>query len=127
MPLLTAVFIFLSTLDIGSQPIYMSSYSSCNYGLFRYNLGYSIFGYWGNCGIFGYGGGYGILGYRGGCRLLGGYVSTNCLLIIPGCSNPGCVLGYPGSVIGESEGEGEGDELTSSKCCIHFLSLECLV
>lgn len=111
----TTAFTYSSTSDTGSQPTCTSGCGSHNCGLFGCGLGCGIFGCWGGCGIFGCGGGCGILGCGGGCKLPGGCGSTDCPLIVPGCSNPGCVVGCPGPGIGESEGEGEGDEPTSSK------------
>jgi hypothetical protein len=48
--------------------------------------------------------------------LPGGCGSTSCPLIVPGCSNPGCVGGAcPGPGVGETNGDGDENNPTSSK------------
>jgi hypothetical protein len=115
----TTLFTYSSTSEIGSQPTCTSHCGSHNCGLFGCGTGCGIFGCGGGCGIFGCGGGCGILGCGGGCRLPGGCGSTDCPLINPLCSNPGCVVGCPGPEpgIGEGEGEGEGDQPSNTKAC----------
>ena len=49
--------------------------------------------------------------------LPGGCGSTSCPLVIPGCSNPGCLGGEcpgPGPGIGETNGEGDDNPTTST-------------